>query len=46
MKEVETDGKEGASVDTKLADGNMNNSEGSEVLDDTEDLESRVQLTN
>ena len=45
MKEVETDGKEGDSVETKLADRNVKDSEGSEALDDTKDLESRVQLT-
>ena len=39
MKEVETDGKEGDSVETKLADSNVNNSEGSEALDDTIDLD-------
>ena len=45
MEEVETDGKEGASVETKVADGDVKDSEGSEGSegsDDTKDSESRL----
>ena len=40
------DGKEGASVETKLVDDNVKALEGSEALNDTKDLESTVQLTH
>ena len=42
MEEVETDGEEGASVETKVADGDVKDAEGSEGSDDTKDSESRL----